>query len=63
MTVNRWFWSEESELQIAGIKHPSTETVMKATTKQELARYCHRKTRGVQVTVGMLETVLAENPP
>jgi hypothetical protein len=43
------------ELQIAGIKIPSTETVLKAISKQELARHCRRKTRSVTDTTSMLE--------
>ena len=48
-----------SELQIAGIKIPSAETVLKAISKQELARHCRRKTRSVTDTTSMLEKVFS----
>lgn len=48
-----------SELQIAGIKNPSTETAMKAISKQKLARHCRRKTRSVTDTASMLEKVFS----
>jgi hypothetical protein len=48
-----------SEWQIAGIKIPSTETVLKAISKQELTRHCRRKIRSVTDTTSTLEKVFS----
>jgi hypothetical protein len=42
------------ELKLAGIRQPSQETVLKSITKQELARHCRRRTRGVENTTNLL---------
>ena len=47
------------ELKLAGIRQPSPETVFKSISKQELARHCRRKTRGVENTTNLLEELFS----
>lgn len=41
-----------------GIPNPSTKTVAKSITRNELARHCRRRTRGVQETIQLVEELL-----
>lgn len=50
--------AQEAELVAAGIEHPFDSGVRKAITKEELARHCRRRARGVDRTVDLLETLL-----
>ena len=48
---------------IAGIPNPSQGGVRKAINKSELAKHCHRRTRGIAETVKLLENVLLSLSP
>lgn len=50
--------AKEAELIAAGMQHPSGTGVRKAITKEELARHCRRRTRGVDRTIDLLEALL-----
>lgn len=50
--------AKEAELIAAGMQHPSNTGVRKAITKDELARHCRRRTRGVDRTIDLLEALL-----
>lgn len=50
--------AKEVELIAAGMQHPSNTGMRKAITKDELARHCRRRTRGVDRTIDLLEALL-----
>ena len=50
--------AKEAELIAAGMQHPSGTGVRKTITKEELARHCRRRTRGVDRTIDLLEALL-----
>lgn len=56
--VQLLFQAKKGELQIAGISNPSTETVRKATNKNELAKHCRRRTRGTNATIAFLDELI-----
>ena len=45
-------------LKQQGISQPSVSAVKKAITKDELSRHCRRKTRGVELTIQLIEELL-----
>jgi hypothetical protein len=47
------------ELKHAGISNPSNATVLKSISKQELAKHCRRKTRGVEGSATLLEELFS----
>ena len=50
--------AKRAELIAAGIPNPSGDAVKKAIKKEELARHCRRKTRGVEQTMELIEELL-----
>ena len=46
------------ELQGKGVQCPSNEAVVKAIKKEELGKYCRRKTRGVEATTKAIEDLI-----
>ena len=42
----------------AGVRDPSQSAVLKAITREELARHCRRRTRGAEVTLQLIEELL-----
>ena len=50
--------SKREELLQAGVPNPSTSATTKAVTKEELARHCRRRTRGVEETTQLIEELL-----
>ena len=51
--------AKRGELQKAGVLNPSEDTVRKAVTKEEMARYCRRGTRGVKETCKLLDSLFS----
>ena len=54
----RLLLAKKGELQSAGVPTPSDSAVRKAITREELARHCKRKTRGVEETKQLMEELL-----
>lgn len=50
--------AKRNELQLAGIQDPSPDAVNRAITKAELARHCRRKTRDVETTSLLIESLI-----
>ena len=50
--------SKRGELIQAGVPNPSMSATSKAITKEELARHCRRRTRGVEETTRLIEELL-----
>ena len=50
--------AKKAELVVAGIPNPCEYAVRKAIKKEELARYCRRRTRGVEKTTELIEDLL-----
>jgi len=50
--------AKKAELMKAGIPNPREAAVKKAISKDELARHCRRRTRGVMNTVTAIEALL-----
>jgi len=50
--------AKKSVLVREGIPNPSTRTITKSITRNELARHCRRRTRGVQETTRLVEELL-----
>lgn len=50
--------AKRGEMVRTGIPNPSESAVRKAITKEELSRHCRRRTRGVEETVELLESLL-----
>ena len=46
-----------------GIPDPSEKAVVKALTKNELAKHCRRRTRGTQETIELIEELLLSLSP
>lgn len=46
-------------LRMAGVPNPSEEAVKKATSKEEMARHCRRRTRGVGATSILIDQLMA----
>jgi len=42
----------------AGVKDPSHTAILKAITREELARHCRRRTRGTDITLQLIEELL-----
>ena len=55
---NHLLSAKRDEFVRQGVVHPSDSAVRKAVTKDELARHCHRTTRGADVTSQMIENLL-----
>ena len=47
-------------LQQQGVCNPSTSAIQKAIMKEELSRHCHRRTRGAEVTLQLIEELLLQ---
>lgn len=56
--VNLLMKAKQGEFTAAGISQPSDSSIRKAITKQELAAHCRRRTRGVEATVKLVESLL-----
>lgn len=56
--VNLLMSAKRVELQLAGLNDPSNTAVRKALTVKELARHCRRRTRGVEETTSLIESML-----
>ena len=50
--------AKKAEMIAAGITVPSTTAVQKAISKDELAKHCRRRTRGVKETTDNIEALL-----
>ena len=50
--------AKRSELEIAGVAHPTNEAVKQAINKGELQRHCRRSTRGYYETIKLIEQLL-----
>ena len=50
--------AKKAELIAAGVPCPSVGAVKKAVTREELARHCKRKTRGVHETTQLIEDLI-----
>ena len=50
--------AKKAELIAAGVPCPSERAVKKAVTREELARHCKRKTRGVHETTQLIEDLI-----
>ena len=55
--------SKRGELVRAGVSDPSTAALRKATSREELAHHCRRKTRGSSETTSMIEALLLAMSP
>ena len=55
---DRLLLAKKSELQSAGIVRPSDSAAKKALSREELARHCRRRTRGVVETQELIEELL-----
>ena len=55
--------AKRGEMVQAGIPNPSPSAVKKALTREELARHCRRKTRGVEQTTELIEALLLAMTP
>ncbi|CAB3997296.1 Hypothetical predicted protein [Paramuricea clavata] len=49
--------AKKSELVGNGVKNPSSEAVRSAVGKKELAQHCRRRTRGVETTESLLDSL------
>jgi len=43
---------------MSGVANPSEEAIKEAVTKEEMARHCRRRTRGVEATSKLIESLL-----
>lgn len=50
--------AKRGELIRAGVTNPSESAIRKATTKEELARHCRRRTRGATESANLIESSL-----
>jgi len=50
--------AKKEELQTKGVKSPTNEAAAKAITKDEMARHCRRRTKGVEATTSSLEELI-----
>ena len=56
--VERLMSAKKGEMAAAGIPNPSSSAVRKAITKDEMARHCKRRTRGIKQTTEAIEALL-----
>ena len=56
--VERLMSAKKGEMAAAGIPNPSSSAVRKAITKDEMARHCKRRTRGIKQTPEVIEALL-----
>lgn len=50
--------AKKEELQAKGVKPPTNDAAAKVISKDELAKYCRRRTRGNDITVKALEELI-----
>ena len=50
--------AKRGELRMSGVANPSEEAIKEAVTKEEMARHCRRRTRGVEATSRLIESLL-----
>lgn len=50
--------AKRGELIQAGVSNPSDSAIWKATTREELARHCRRRTRGATESANLIESLL-----
>ena len=55
---DRLILAKKGELQSTGMTNPSDSAAKKAITREELARHCRRRTRGVEETRRLIEELL-----
>ena len=51
--------AKEGELRNSGVANPSDELIAQSISKRELATHCRRRTRSVEVTVALIESLIA----
>ena len=57
--VSLLYRAKRGELQKAGVVNPSEDAVRKAVTKEEMACHCRRRTRGVEETCKLLDSLFS----
>ena len=50
--------AKKEDLKAAGISDPSDSAARKATMREEMTRHCRRRTRGVEQTISLIESLL-----
>ena len=53
-------WCQEGCLQQQGVDNPSMSAIRNSITRNELSRHCWRRTRGVELTLELIEGLLLQ---